>query len=75
MKVISYQCLSISSFIGGVLKPLLKELRERESQMKRTRTKRMCFFFEGKEMRKEKDMGGVSLLLKWDLVGGGLFGI
>ena len=43
--------------------------------MERTRTKRMCFFLKGKEMRKEKDMGGVSLLLKWDLVGGGLFGI
>ena len=25
--------------------------------MKRTRTKRMCFFLEGIEMRKEKDMG------------------
>jgi hypothetical protein len=43
--------------------------------MERTRTKRMCFFFEGERDEKRKRHGGVSLLLKWDLVGGGLFGI
>ena len=61
-------------FYWGDVKSTVKRI-ERESHKKRTRTKRMCFFLEGNEMRKEKDMGGVSLLLKWDLVGGGLFGI
>ena len=42
--------------------------------MKRTRTKRMCFFFGGYRDVKRQRHGGVSLLLKWDLVGGGLFG-
>ena len=43
--------------------------------MKRTRIKRMCFFFGRKRDVKRKRHGGVSLLLKWDLVGGGLFDI
>ena len=74
MKVISYQCVSISSFIGGVLKALLIELWERELNEKEQEQRECVSFLEGKEMRKEKDIGGVSLLLKWDLVGGGLFG-
>ena len=74
MKVISYQCVSISSFIGGVLKALLIELWERESHEK-NKNKENVFLFGGERDVKRKRHGGVSLLLKWDLVGGGLFGI
>ena len=73
MNVISYQCVSISSFIGDVLKPLLIELRE--SQMEKNKNKENVFLFGGYRDEKRKRHGGVSLLLKWDLVGGGLFGI
>ena len=50
MKVISYQCVSISSFIGGVLKPLLKELWERELNEKEQEQRECVSFLEGIEM-------------------------
>ena len=73
--MVSYQCVSISFFYWGCVKSTVKRIVVVRESHEKNKNKENVFLFGGERDEKRKRHGGVSLLLKWDLVGGGLFGI
>ena len=63
-----YQSVLLSGCVKTIVNRMVTESNEKN------KNKENVFLFGGERDVKRKRHGGVSLLLKWDLVGGGLFG-